>query len=82
MTHDASPYRTSDIYYAAYLRVSKIPLLGAEREGDRVVFLFEDQGYGMMQELKDEFYMGSAMVEPRMYAQSIRTVKGMLHRAR
>ena len=35
-------YRTSDLYYAAYLRVAGVPFLGTERAGKRVVFLFED----------------------------------------
>ena len=34
-------YRTSDLYYAAYLMTVEVPFLGTDRQGGRVFFRFE-----------------------------------------
>ena len=73
-----SPYRTSDLYYAAYLHVAGVPLIGTDREGKRVVFLFEDQGSGAMRGLKNEYFNDQAKVPALSYAQALKKLKGML----
>lgn len=73
-----SPYRTSDLYYAAYLYVAGVPLRGTDREGKRVVFLFEDQGRGIMRGLKNEFFNDQAKVPALSYAQALKKLKGLL----
>ena len=42
-------YKTTDLYYSAYLKVAGVGFRGVERENGRVTFLFDDQGPLVMQ---------------------------------
>ena len=72
-------YRTSDLYYAAYLKVAGVPLLGKDREGSRVVFLFEDQGPHAMRSLKNQYFSDQARVPALSFTQALRALKGMIY---
>tara|TARA_B100001094_G_scaffold331148_1_gene398540 strand:+ start:544 stop:780 length:237 start_codon:yes stop_codon:yes gene_type:complete len=74
-----TPYRTSDLYYAAYLRVAGVPFLGTERAGKRVVFLFEDIGTPL-RDLKKGYFSDGARVPALSYVQTIRFMKSLVHR--
>ena len=70
-------YRTSDIYFAAYLKVAGARLVGTEREGRRVFFIFEDQGPIAMRQLKGAYFADSAKVNVLSFVQAIKHMKGL-----
>jgi len=72
-------YRTSDLYFAAYLRVAQVPLVDTEREGERVIFLFENQGASVMRELKRQYFADVAKVNVMSFVQAIRTMKALTY---
>lgn len=72
-----SNYRTSDLYYAAYLKVASVPFKGTEREGSRTFFLFEPSEN--MNDLKVQFFNGQAKVPASPYADAIRSMKSLTH---
>ena len=72
-------YRTSDLYFAAYLRVAQVPLGDTERENGRVVFLFESQGSQVMRELKRQYFADIAKVNVMSFVQAIRTMKALTY---
>jgi predicted protein tyrosine phosphatase len=39
--HEPVEHRTADHYYAAYLKVAKVPLKRVDKQGRRTVFVFE-----------------------------------------
>ena len=72
-------FRTSDLYYAAYLRVADVPFLGTEREGKRVVFLF-DAVESQIVDLKQGYFTDTSRVPALSYVQMIRELKSLLYR--
>lgn len=70
-------FRTSDIYFAAYLKVAGAKLVHTEREGRRVFFVFEDQGTIAMRQLKAQYFADSAKVNVLSYVQAVKEMKGL-----
>ena len=70
-------YRTSDLYYAAFLRVAGVVLNGVERENRRVYFVFEWSD--VIHELKKGYFNETAKVPARSYADEIRAMKTLTH---
>lgn len=71
-------YKTSDLYYAAYLQVAGVKFIEAARdEGGRVFFAFEPGE--AMRELKREYFNHTAKVSALDYANAIRTMKAQVH---
>lgn len=88
---ETSLYRTSDLYYAAYLRCAGVLYKGVEwiteqdRNGKtkrRGCFLFEDQGSYAMRQLKDQYFQDRAKVSALSLGQAIRDMKADLFRNR
>lgn len=75
-------YRTSDLYYAAYLKVAGVKLAGTKREGGRVYFLFSEDGPVSLRELKQEYYNRSSKVAALTYADEIKVMKALTHEDR
>lgn len=71
-----TPYRTSDMYYAAYLKVAGVAFAGTQREGGRVFFLFEDTD--MIKDLKMGYY-NEAKVPALKYADAVKAMKALTH---
>jgi hypothetical protein len=71
--------RTSDIYYAAYLKVAGVAFAGMVREGNRVFFLFTDQEG--MEELQLQYYNNVSKVPARPYAEEIKAFKALVFQA-
>lgn len=68
-------YKTSDLYYAAYLKVAGVEFLGTEREGSRVIFIFEaSEG---LRDLKRDFFTRTARVPALSYADEIKAMKSL-----
>lgn len=72
-------YRTSDLYYAAYLRVAGVSFVGTAHEGNRVFFLFEEDGPVSIRELKQQYYNRTSKVAALTYADEVRVVKALTH---
>ena len=73
-------YRTSDLYYAAYLKVAGVPLLETTQEnGGRVVFVFE-HGDGL-RDLRNQYFNRAAKVVALTYADEVRSLKALTHMA-
>lgn len=70
-------YRTSDLYYAAYLKVAGIQFFGTEREDRRVFFLFEQ--VDALKDLKDQYFNRTAKVSALTYADEVKAMKAMTH---
>jgi len=70
-------YRTSDLYFAAYLKVAGVKLLDTEWEGKRLFFIFEDKGQDIMRNLKKEYFSDYAKVNAMSYVQAIKLMKNL-----
>jgi hypothetical protein len=70
-------YKTSDLYYAAYLKVAGVPFIEPEREGRRVIFVFENSD--SIRDLKREYFNRKAKVPAMSYADEIKAMKAMTH---
>jgi len=70
-------YRTSDLYYAAYLKVAGVVFLDTEKEGHRIFFVFENNN--SIKELKKEYFNRTSRVPALTYADEIRTMKSLTH---
>lgn len=70
-------YRTSDLYYAAFLRVAGVRFIEAIREQGRVFFSFENSE--SIRDLKREYFNRSAKISALDYADEIRSMKAMIH---
>jgi hypothetical protein len=80
---------TSDLYFAAYLRVAGVPLVTDEdgqpvtkREGKRVIFLFERMDSAVFRDLKAQFYSDHARVPALSYSQAVKYMKGLVFKSR
>lgn len=70
-------YRTSDLYYAAYLKVAGVKFLETSRDGGRVFFIFENQEG--LRELRNQYYGRVAKVSALTYADEIKTMKTLTY---
>jgi len=74
-------YRTSDIYFAAYLCAIDLTMETTESEknengGKKVIFVFKVPRKDL-ERLKAGFFGGSATVKVQRYVQAIRNLKSM-----
>lgn len=69
--------RTSDIYYAAYLKVARVPYIRSDREGNRVIFVFEKTP--MNEDLKRDYFNRVAKVPALDYADEVKNMKTLTH---
>jgi hypothetical protein len=72
-----SDYKTSDLYYAAYLKVAGVPFIEPEREGRRVIFIFENSE--SIRDLKREYFNRTAKVPALTYADEVKAMKALTH---
>ena len=75
-------YRTSDLYYAAYLKVAGVKLLGTDRDGGRVYFLFDEGEGSSLRDLRDQYYNRTSKVSALTYADEIKVMKSLTHEGR
>lgn len=88
MSHEHMPgfgpknghYRTSDLYYAAYLKVAGVTFVGTKRDGGRIYFLFESSDDGeALRDLKQSYYNRSSKVAALTYADEVKVMKALTH---
>ena len=75
-------YRTSDLYYAAYLKVAGVRMLGTERDGGRVYFVFDEGESVNLRDLRDQYYNRTSKVAALSYADEIKVCKALTHEGR
>jgi len=75
---DDNKYRTSDLYYAAFLKTAGVRFVEAVREGKRTHFVFEHQEG--LRALKNQYYGRAAVkFQPLTYADEIKTLKTLTY---
>lgn len=70
-------YRTSDLYFSAFLRTAGCVQIKTQRDEGRVYFYFEKTE--MIPKLKEDYYNNTAKVSPLDFANNIRSQKSILH---
>lgn len=68
-------YETSDLYFAAFLMVAKVPFLEFLKEEGRVKFRFSHPGSHVIRELKSEYFSGVGKVSALSFSQSLKFLK-------
>lgn len=68
-------YRSSDIYYSAYLKIAGVEFVGTAKEENRVFFLFKDQDG--LEDLKLQYFNNVSKVSARAYAEEIKAFKAL-----
>ena len=72
-------YSTEDLYLAAYLQCKNIELIDARREDTkRVKFCFHNTD--KIQRYVQEFFARQGAVKPLIYADAVRSLKGLIYR--
>lgn len=69
---------TTDFFLSAFLIHQGFTLIEMRSNGDRKIFVFEDSP--QYQGAKNQYYLNDALVDPRMFKQSIRKLKGEIMR--
>lgn len=76
-------YETSDLYFAAFLKVSCVPFKGVDRGHEdkrKTVFVFESPEKTVIEDLKAAYFLDTAKVSPLSYAQAVRQMKSLILR--
>jgi hypothetical protein len=69
-------YKTKDLYLAAYLLASDIPLRSHTREGSNTEFAFIESN--VLDKAVEAYSAFTAIVNPIVYANAIRTLKSIV----
>lgn len=80
---DTKLYRTSDLYFAAYLCSLDLRLITTEKGsavdgGEKVVFLF-DIPEGDLPKVKASYFGGAGTVKARKFVDNLRSLKSMCY---
>jgi len=70
-------YRTSDLYFAAYLKAIDVPFLEAARSGSKTYFVFEN--VDELREHKNNYFSGRGEVSALTLTNEIRNLKRLCH---
>ena len=70
-------FRTSGLYYAAYLKVAGVRFSGTATEGKRVFFVFERPDG--LRDLKNQYFNRVAKVPTLSLVDEIRAMKQLTH---
>lgn len=73
-------YKTSDLYFAAYLKTLGMELLKTETKGRKVVFVFEK--IEAFKDLKREYFNRSSRVPALTFVDEIRSLKALTYMTR
>ncbi len=75
-------FRTSDLYFSAYLCAMDVPMEATESEPDgnskKVIFIFKVPRKDL-ERFKSGFFGGNATVKAQKYVQAIRSLKQMCY---
>lgn len=73
-------YKTSDLYFAAYLKAVGMVLLKTEKEGHKVIFVFEKKE--SFKDLKREYFNRTSRVPALTFVDEIRSMKSLTYMAK
>jgi hypothetical protein len=76
---ETSDFRTSDLYFAAYLQTAGVPMLRTERNGSGKVSFVFDATVSNINELKNAWFSHQGRIPALPYANSIKTLKSVCH---
>lgn len=82
MNTEEGNYKTSDLYFAAYLRVAGVTLLDSHRDPEdrkRVWFVFDKSGPVSIRDLKQQYFNRSSRVPALSFVDEIRVMKQLTH---
>lgn len=74
-----SEFRTSDLYFAAYLQVAAVAMLRTERNGTGKVSFIFNTSVSNIEELKTAWFNQSGKVAALPYANAIKALKSICH---
>jgi hypothetical protein len=76
----ADEFRTSDLYFAAYLQTAGVEMRRTDRdtESGKIFFVF-DTSIANVEELKQGWFNNTAKVAANPYAFNIKTLKSVCH---
>jgi hypothetical protein len=78
-TKNANEFRTSDLYFAAYLQVAGVQMLRTDRNGSGKVSFIFDMSIANIEELKGAWFNQSGKVPALPYANAIKSLKSICH---
>ncbi len=80
-TNEKAPgeFRTSDLYFAAYLQVAGVPLTRTEREPNNKVFFVFDTAVSNIDELRTAWFNQTGRVPALPFANAVKSLKSICH---
>lgn len=79
MTTRENEFRTSDLYFAAYLQVAGVAMVKTDRNGSGKVSFIFDTSISNLEELKNAWFGQTGKVAALPYANAIKTLKSVCH---
>jgi len=78
-TQNPNEFRTSDLYFAAYLQTAGVAMVRTERNGSGKVHFIFDTSMSNINELKNAWVNQSGKVAGLPYANNIKNLKSICH---
>jgi len=80
MNLNSNTFKTSDLYYAAFLKTAGFSLLQLEKNTDKrqMFFIFEDSS-GLIRRTQTDYINGDAKVSAKDLIDNIRALKTMIN---
>ena len=80
MKNSPNEFRSSDLYFAAYLQTAGVELKRTDRQPDsgKVFFVFDGE-VSNIEELKAAWFNNSGKVAANLYAYNLKTLKSLCH---
>lgn len=72
-------FRTSDLYFAAYLQVAGVAMTRTEKNGSGKVSFVFDPAISNIEELKNAWFAQTGKVAALPYANAVKTLKSICH---
>jgi hypothetical protein len=76
---NASEFKTSDLYFAAYLQTAGVELKRTDRVDSGKVFFVFDASISNVDELKAAWFNNTGKVAANPYAHNLKTLKSLCH---
>ena len=78
MNLNTKTFKTSDLYFAAFLKTVGCPLLETTKEGNKKFFVF-DNGSGLIAKIQIEFVNGVSQIVAKDFINNIRDLKTLIN---
>jgi hypothetical protein len=76
---ETEEFRTSDLYFAAYLQVAGVTMTKSERNGNGKVSFIFDTSIANIEELKTAWFNQQGRIPALPYANAIKSLKSICH---